>query len=286
LRFSNTSATLAAMKRQEAIELRPYSARFYIAALTLSILLAWTDIGITHRHPPTDSWAQPPLLIILFLYAAQAISRMLLPVASAKLSHKLASYSNLSAILPRTLGLAAAGLLFVGLIRGSHSELRLLGNTFILSPLLAADLFGKDSPYARPIASQKKQPILDLGSPQLLRLERIKRILGWISFAMFITSAAAVGATHINQFCSCERHPILFMVWLASALVSILGYAGVSAYIRALSPGPSRRSEFHRRPDVTKFKPLTSEHWGEHHVRTEKDDTRARSLGVVGPATS
>lgn len=147
------------MTRKGAIELRPYSAGVYIAALLLCLFFAWIDVGITPRHPYIDNWARPPLLLILFLYAAQATSRLLVPVASANLSRKLAAYSSFKTIVLWTqLGIVV--LLLVGLIRGLHSELRLLANTLILSPFFLFDLFGKDYPYTRPGSSALKSASL------------------------------------------------------------------------------------------------------------------------------
>lgn len=137
------------MTRKEAIELRPYSAGVYVAALLFYAFFAWIRFGITPHHPHTDTWASGLLLILIIFCGAQAASRLLLPVATAKLSRKLATYSNLEHTLVRTTVLAVVILLLIGLIRGMHSDVRLLANTCMMLPFSIADMFGKDSPYTR-----------------------------------------------------------------------------------------------------------------------------------------
>jgi len=127
-------------------------------------------------------------------------------------------------------------------------------------------LFATVLKYLREFHPAYAPALLSPSAPLLGRLRRARKILGWTALGTTLAGVAAMFAT--SQSCTCEEHPILFMGWLATDVLSCLGYAGVAAYIAAriyVAPVGIRSGSGNwtaARWRSSEFKPLHSEHWG------------------------
>jgi len=98
------------------------------------------------------------------------------------------------------------------------------------------------------------------GSPQLLKLVRIQKTIGWTAFGTLALGIVGL----LAGSCTCETHPVLFVVFLGTFASSMLGFIGFSTYVRERTerttqpPGSERYTRLH----PSQYKPFHSEHWG------------------------
>jgi hypothetical protein len=108
--------------------------------------------------------------------------------------------------------------------------------------------------------------VFDPASPLLRTLRRIRLALAWTFFGTILMGFAALAEASSSASCTCEDHPALLIGWIASMVISGLGYLGIAAYIGVRTPVPIARSMSSwpaARRSVSEYKRLESEHWGE-----------------------
>jgi hypothetical protein len=134
------------MTREQAIALRPDSAKNYWAVLVLCglagplMLVSGYLPRLRHSQNP---WASITGLVIL-LFAFQAAERLFWPIRAAertaRLSELTRSILNAAKVGSPILGLVLVG---IGMVRGSHSFLPAFGWGIYVSAHMFADLLGE-----------------------------------------------------------------------------------------------------------------------------------------------
>jgi len=117
--------------------------------------------------------------------------------------------------------------------------------------------------YLREFHPSVLPPVLEYGSPLRVKLNRVKKALGWTVLGSTVLGFAAALATN----CACDDHPILFTAWAVVEAGSSLGFLGVTAYLGLRTAKPQQRTGtagyWPRAPrPISEYKPLQSEHWG------------------------
>jgi hypothetical protein len=182
----------------------------------------------------------------------------------AKSSRPARSYANLS----RSMG-ALAVFAVVAAVEAVVPRLRDL--LFQLPYFAAPALVSLGFNYLRDFHPERVPSILAADSALRLKLQRVRMVLGGTALATMLLGFAGLAVADRAGMCTCEEHPVLFVAWLATSAISLLGCVGVSAYIRERSEPTAR--PFRRgagsgnwsaaRSAVSASKPLHSEHWGQ-----------------------
>lgn len=125
--------------------------------------------------------------------------------------------------------------------------------------------------YLRDRHPERVPVVLAPDAPLLLRLNGIKKALGWTAFALTVLGVAGLYASSVTESCSCETHPVIFIAWLIADISSYLGFVVLSTYLRERSEVPlvSRvqgRSRALTKRHFSEFKPLHSDHWGQRVI--------------------
>jgi hypothetical protein len=132
---------------------------------------------------------------------------------------------------------------------------------YFATPVLVSAVFN----YLRDFHPDRVPSILAHDSPLRLKLQRIRNAFGWTAFLTTFAALAVLLFTSKSDACTCENHPALFIVWLATDVVAFVGCIGLSAYLRERSQPQLRPSGSRALPRTTasNFKPIQSDHWGQ-----------------------